>query len=97
MTPATTSASLTGESSTANGKLPGRRTASRAFSSHSTVWPGFSGISEMSAYMAPGSMPAAVELRHPALQHAARYRGDRGAAARAAPADAQSSTDRCLR
>ncbi len=37
MTPATTIASLTGESSTAKGSAPGRRTASRPPSSHSTV------------------------------------------------------------
>src|ERR1700693_5765163 len=60
MTPATTKASLTGERYTAKGSGPGRRPASRPFSSHITVWPGFSGISEMSGYMASGSRPAAL-------------------------------------
>ncbi len=87
MTPATTRASRTGESSTAKGSAPGRRTASRSFSSHSTVWPGFSGISEMSGYMASGSRPAALQIRDPALQDGARDRGHGRAAARAAPAD----------
>jgi hypothetical protein len=61
MTPATTKASRTGDSSTTKGSAPGRRTASRSCSSHSTVWPGLSGISEMSGYMARGSRPAAVK------------------------------------
>ncbi len=68
MTPATTNASVTGVSSTANGRLPGRRTASRSFSSHSTVCPGFSGIRAMSGYIASGAIPAALsEASHASM------------------------------
>ena len=58
MTPATTSASLIGESSTAKGSAPGLRTARRCFSSHNTVCAGFSGMSEISAYIESGARPA---------------------------------------
>ena len=91
MTPATTSASVTGVSSTANGSAPGRRTASRDFSSHSTRLPGILRDQRDIRIDGGGLDAGGAQVGEPALQYAARHHRDRRTAAGPAPPSAKNS------